>query len=70
MRPLESHAALAATFLSGLLALGYGSPAADHHHEAHPNDPVKQEEHSALFDLVSDKEATHVAVADGGWGDP
>jgi hypothetical protein len=40
------------------------------HHQAHPGDPVKQEEHSALFDLVDDCQATHTAVADGVWGDP
>ena len=40
-----------------LLALGYTVLAApDHdHHAAHPGDPVKQEEHTALFDLVDDK---------------
>jgi RNA polymerase sigma factor (sigma-70 family) len=45
---------------------------AHHHHgaTAHPGDPVKAEEHEALFDLVADKDATHVAVADGGWGEP
>jgi hypothetical protein len=63
-------AALAAFLLSGLLAVGYASLADDHHPMAHPNDPVKQEEHSALFELVADKGATHVAVADGAWGDP
>ena len=42
----------------------------EHDHEVHPGDPVKQEEHTALFDLVADSEATHVAVADGAWGDP
>jgi hypothetical protein len=42
---------------------------AHHEHLAHPGDPVKQEEHLALFDLVADKDATHVAVADGAWGE-
>lgn len=47
-------------------------PHAGHAHDhapAHPGDPVKQEEHSALFDLVADQQATHVAVASGTWGD-
>jgi len=54
-----------------LVAVGsavLAAPGHDHHH-AHPGDPVKQEEHSALFDLVADDQATHVAVADGAWGD-
>jgi hypothetical protein len=60
----------------GALALRAGGnkpaqPAAEHdHRKAHPGDPVKQEEHSALFELVDDCEATHRAVADGAWGDP
>jgi hypothetical protein len=58
---------------SGALALraveNKPAPAAQHEHPAHPGDPVKQEEHTALFDLVSDCEATHQAVADGAWGD-
>jgi hypothetical protein len=41
-----------------------------HDHLAHPGDPVKQEEHTALFDLVDDCQATHEAVADGAWGNP
>src|SRR4051794_22160257 len=64
----KTRAALAALLLGGLLAVGYVVPAADHHN-AHPNDPVKQEEHSALFELVADADATHVAVADGAWGE-
>jgi hypothetical protein len=55
---------LAAVPAMGLIAVGHAVPAAleqDHHH-AHPGDSVKQEEHSALFDLVSDSDATHVAV--------
>jgi hypothetical protein len=43
--------------------------AADHHEHAHPGDPVRQEEHSALFKLVADENATHVAIANGVWGD-
>ena len=43
---------------------------AEHDHEVHPGDPVKQTEHMALFALVADSEATHRAVADGAWGDP
>jgi hypothetical protein len=45
------------------------APAPAAHHRAHPGDPVKQEEHSALFDLVDDCDASHTAVADGAWGD-
>ncbi len=41
-----------------------------HDHMAHPGDPVKQEEHTALFELVANSAATHRAVADGAWGDP
>ena len=41
-----------------------------HDHMAHPGDPVKQEEHTALFELVADSAATHRAVADGAWGNP
>ncbi len=63
---------LATGLLAVLAAVSYAVLAApDHaHHHAHPGDPVKQEEHSALFDLVSDGQATHVAVTDGAWGDP
>jgi hypothetical protein len=48
--------------------LGGGAWAADHHQHAHPGDPVRQEEHSALFELVADENATHVAIANGPWG--
>jgi hypothetical protein len=51
---------------SGLLTL---SAPGGHEHPAHPGDPVKAEEHTALFELVNDCDATHVAVADGVWGD-
>jgi hypothetical protein len=44
--------------------------ASDDHKHAHPGDPIKAEEHQALFDLVADGEATHIAVASGNWGDP
>jgi hypothetical protein len=63
---------LALLLLPALLAVSdavLGASGHDHHH-AHPGDPVKQEEHSALFDLVADSLATHTAVADGLWGDP
>ena len=60
---------ITALLVAALLAASYGASAALEH-IAHPGDPVKQTEHTALFDLVSDKEATHVAVADGAWGDP
>ena len=33
----------------------------------HQDDPAKQQEHLALFDLVPDAEATAVAVRSGGW---
>ena len=39
--------------------------AVDHH----PGDPVKQDEHAAMLDLVPADQATHVAAADGDWGD-
>jgi hypothetical protein len=59
----------AAVLVTALLAVGYGALAAPgHKHLAHPGDPVKQEEHAALFELVNDCDATHVAVADGAWG--
>lgn len=47
-----------------------GHPAADDPKHAHPGDPVKAEEHQALFDLVGDHRATHIATASGDWGDP
>jgi RNA polymerase sigma factor (sigma-70 family) len=59
--------AVAALAGSGLLAV---SALGGHDHPAHPGDPVRQEEHTALFELVSDCDATHMAVADGAWGDP
>src|SRR3954469_5812498 len=62
-------AALVAALVWRLLAVGSVVLAEDHHKKAHPNDPVKQEEHSALFELVDDRDATHVAVASGDWGD-
>src|SRR5689334_13015733 len=64
--------ALTATLAgSGALALrAVASKPAHEHSAAHPGDPVKQEEHAALFDLVSDCDATHTAVADGPWDDP
>lgn len=55
---------------SGVLGLRALAKPAVHEHVAHPGDPVKQEEHSALFDLVADCDATHTAVADGAWSDP
>lgn len=41
-----------------------------HEHLPHPDDPGKQEEHLALFDLVPEAEATHRSVANGNWNDP
>ena len=69
-------ALLAVAALAGSGALGVQAlekkpaPPAKHDHPAHPGDPIKQEEHSALFDLVSDCDATHTAVRSGAWGDP
>jgi RNA polymerase sigma factor (sigma-70 family) len=61
----------AAVLVAALLVAGSGVLAVPkHEHPAHPGDPVKAEEHSALFDLVDDCSATHVARADGTWGDP
>jgi RNA polymerase sigma factor (sigma-70 family) len=65
----------AAVLLAGVGTLGVlaardkAQPAATHEHPAHPGDPVKSEEHTALFDLVEDCNATHVAVSDGKWGE-
>jgi hypothetical protein len=63
---------LAAVLVAALTAASYALLAAPghDHHQAHPGDPVKQEEHSALFELVADSLATHTAVKDGVWGDP
>jgi hypothetical protein len=44
--------------------------ASDDPKHAHPGDPIKAEEHQALFALVDDCDATHIAVASGNWGDP
>ena len=70
-------ALLAAVVLVGLGTLGLSArldgskpTVKKDHHDAHPGDPLRQEEHSALFDLVDDAEATHVAVASGNWGNP
>jgi hypothetical protein len=61
-------ALLAAAALAGSGLLVMSAPGG-HDHPAHPGDPVKAEEHTALFDLVDDCSATHVAVADGAWGE-
>jgi len=48
------------------------SAARPHKHvykHAHPGDPVRQEEHSALVELVADENATHIAIANGVRGD-
>lgn len=37
---------------------------------AHPDDPARAAEHSAVLNLVPVSEATHVAVNDGSWFDP
>ena len=44
--------------------------ATDDPKHAHPGDPIKAEEHQALFELADDHDATHVAVASGNWSDP
>jgi hypothetical protein len=62
-------ALLPAALVWSLLGIGAVVLAEDHHKKAHPNDPVKQEEHSAMFELVDDRDATYVAVASGDWGD-
>jgi hypothetical protein len=69
---LAAVALLTLGALAGSRILTLRTPAqpAAHEHLAHPGDPVKQEEHSALFALVDDGRATHKAVADGTWGDP
>lgn len=36
----------------------------------HPDNPVKREEHFALFDLVDPAAATHSVVGSGNWSDP
>ena len=36
----------------------------------HPDDPDKQREHLALFDLVHRDESTHIATVSGKWDDP
>lgn len=60
----------ATVLLSALLAGGVVLAVPGHDHPAHPGDPVKQEEHTALFDLASDCDASHRAIANGAWGDP
>lgn len=40
------------------------------HTMPHADDPGKQSEHLAVFDLVPHDEATHVAVQSGSWFDP
>lgn len=37
---------------------------------AHPDDPAKAGEHTALLNLVPEDDATHVAVNNGSWFDP
>ena len=38
--------------------------------KVHPDDPVKQQTHLAMLDLVRPEDATHVAVKSGSWFDP
>ncbi len=67
---LLSAAAFAWSELPRSLALDQKDHhAADDPKHAHPGDPIKAEEHQALFELVNDGDATHVAVASGDWGD-
>jgi hypothetical protein len=71
MFPSKCKATLAVLTVTALAMMGYSAHSfAQHQHLAHPGDPVKQEEHSALFELVADGQATHVAIASGVWGDP
>jgi hypothetical protein len=68
LRTIPTVLILVATYTFGVAAR-----AADHQkpaHAIHPGDPVRMEEHMALFKLVADKNATHLAVASGTWGDP
>lgn len=51
------------------VAVSAAGPHKHDHKHAHPGDSVRQEEHSALFELVADENATHIAIADGVWGD-
>jgi hypothetical protein len=72
MLPRNLKITVATGLVWALAATGFAvsaPPGHDHSH-AHPGDPVKQEEHSALFELVADSQATHTAVADGPWNDP
>ncbi len=68
---LSKRKTAAAVLTAAVAAAGYAVWAApERDHVAHPGDPVKQTEHTALFDLVKDADATHTAVASGNWGDP
>lgn len=41
-----------------------------HNNHAHPDDPAKQSEHSALENLITSQSATHTAVKNGSWFNP
>lgn len=41
-----------------------------HHHGAHPDDPVMREEHHAFLNLMPFESATAIAILDGDWTDP
>ena len=52
----------------GAVANGLHSQTSGEH--AHPDDPAKASEHTALLDLVLPEDATHTAIANGNWSDP
>ncbi|NEQ54632.1 MAG: hypothetical protein F6K11_31620, partial [Leptolyngbya sp. SIO3F4] len=39
-------------------------------HIAHPDDPTKQSEHESLHTLITQTDATHIAIKNGSWFDP
>jgi hypothetical protein len=56
-----------------LLSASAAAQETPHRHDAeaaHPGNPVLQNEHCALLDLVDDPKVTHAAAHDGRWLDP
>lgn len=51
----------------GASADAFGDGAALHDPVAHADNPILATEHAALLALVPDTDATHIAIADGGW---
>ena len=39
-------------------------------HHAHPDDPQKQSEHTAVHNLITHQTATHIAINNGSWFNP